>query len=273
MRGVLVFDADNTIWDTDAVFRTAQIALLQTLADGGLLDNPEAHLALLRAIDQRLMALYRRAEYPFDALPKALIMFFARHHSPEDAAEEAFDATNAQAYEPNHPLIQLAHTAFTAALRQVPPLFSDALTTLACLRAASSPTQHIAMILMSEGDIARIERVLSAHYFRERAFFDEILLLEKNAETMAYARSTGYRVLGEPDTAASIPAVLIGDSLKRDIRPANQAGFVTIYKPAAFKGFETPQADDETPAHMIRSLAELPRLLALLGFEIPAAAI
>ncbi|GEM_PF-1256306 len=272
MRSVIIFDADNTIWDTDAVFRSAQLALLQTLASDGLLDNPASHLTLLRAIDCHLMALHGKAEYGFDALALALIIAFTRHCSAEEAASEAFTEAQTQDFERYRPLIHMAHNTFADALHQPPPLFADALAILLSLRAASISASSIATILMTEGDTTRIERAFSAHRFRERTLFDEILILEKNADTMAYARSVGYRILCVSEETTPILTVFVGDSLKRDIQPANRAGFVTVYKPAAFKGFEIPQADDETPTHVIHSLAELPHLLARLGAEIQTVA-
>ena len=40
MGTIITFDVDNTIWDTDSVFRNAQLAMLNVLVDLGLIKAP-----------------------------------------------------------------------------------------------------------------------------------------------------------------------------------------------------------------------------------------
>ncbi len=59
MRVRLFADADNMLWDTNAVFGAAQLSLARNVADlsprPGLLDvEDEAALRLVRVLDQRL---------------------------------------------------------------------------------------------------------------------------------------------------------------------------------------------------------------------------
>src|SRR4051794_25138629 len=89
MRAVIVFDADNTLWDTDGVFRSAQIAMLQTLGKAGLPVSPESHFGTLRAVDQEIMSSVTQAEYDFRLLAFALILHFSQHQSITEAAQTA----------------------------------------------------------------------------------------------------------------------------------------------------------------------------------------
>ena len=68
MNSIIVFDADNTLWDTDGVFKNAQKALLQKLADADLLADPDSEISKLRAVDRQLFARMGRFEYNFKAL-------------------------------------------------------------------------------------------------------------------------------------------------------------------------------------------------------------
>jgi FMN phosphatase YigB (HAD superfamily) len=74
MKAVLIFDADNTLWDTDSVFRSAQLSLLRTLQKFHLLSDPEEHLSTLRTIDRELFEQMGRFEYDFKVLSIALII-------------------------------------------------------------------------------------------------------------------------------------------------------------------------------------------------------
>src|SRR5207253_5507680 len=83
MEAVVVFDADNTLWDTDSVFRSAQLALLQRFADAGLIHDVETELQTLRRLDAELGEQYGRAEYDFRVLIAALAKLYSRELSSE----------------------------------------------------------------------------------------------------------------------------------------------------------------------------------------------
>lgn len=271
MNGILIFDADNTIWDTDAVFRAAQIALLRRLLGGGLRDDPERQLQLLRDVDQRLISLHGQAEYDFKTLIAALAYHYSRHCSVSEAIDAVMATGISGMSDTLTSLIESAHQAFKLNLNHTPSLYPDAWPVLSKIRSSVLPSQRIILLLLSEGNKERIERILGAHAFRERDMFDEIILMEKNVEAMLLARTTGLHLLGlEPaqESAHLVPVVLVGDSMSRDIRPANKAKFVTIYKPSAFKGMESPQCADEEPNYYIHQLSEIPSILRQMGFYI-----
>jgi ribonucleotide monophosphatase NagD (HAD superfamily) len=83
----------------------------------------------------------------------------------------------------------------------------------------------------------------------------------KSKETFEQAKEIGLQLLSQTTGVKETAFVLIGDSLHRDIKFGNQAGFITVYKPSAFEGFETPNTSDEQPCYTIKSLEELPSIL------------
>jgi putative hydrolase of the HAD superfamily len=72
MHFVLIFDADNTLWDTNAVFHSAQVAMLETFETVDILSNARSQVERLRAIDRILIQRLERHEYDFRILATAL---------------------------------------------------------------------------------------------------------------------------------------------------------------------------------------------------------
>ena len=81
-------------------------------------------------------------------------------------------------------------------------------------------------------------------------------------------KQRGKELLPSTPSCSAAPAVLIGDSLHRDIKLGNQAGFITIYKPSPFKGDEKPLGADEHPDYTIAMLSELPAVLGDLDMAV-----
>ena len=57
-------------------------------------------------------------------------------------------------------------------------------------------------------------------------------------------------------------AVMIGDRLDNDIKPAKQLGMKTVWVKQGFGGFATPQCEAESPDHTVQGLEELPGLFS-----------
>ena len=86
MNAVIVFDADNTLWDTNAVFRTAQLELLRVFEKHGLVTSAEEELSTLRQIDQQLMSSLGNFEYDFVNLSRALDYYYGQKHTTLEQA-------------------------------------------------------------------------------------------------------------------------------------------------------------------------------------------
>jgi putative hydrolase of the HAD superfamily len=94
--------------------------------------------------------------------------------------------------------------------------------------------------------------------------FDDIALREKPRRAFSDVREgIDDALAGEPAAASEPDVVVIGDSLKRDVRPANAVGCTTVYCPGDFKGHEPPDSPGEPPEHTVSSLDEALDVLGL----------
>jgi putative hydrolase of the HAD superfamily len=265
MKALFVFDADNTLWDTDAVFRDAQLSLLRVLEDAGILDDADLEFPTLRMLDRELFAKLGRFEYDFQLLASVAVHYFSAQPEIDKALEMAYAPIS-----PNqggmHEVANKAYKAFDENLKQIPPLFNQSKEVLEQVRSITSTTNSVAMLLLSEGERGRLEKILKMHHM-QNGFFDKIIIEPtKNKEIFAKAKSIGEQLLFH-DQGESFSFV-VGDSLKRDIRFGNQCGFTTIYKPAGFMGVEASAETDDIPTHVIKSLIQLPILLTSIGLPI-----
>jgi FMN phosphatase YigB (HAD superfamily) len=253
LKEVVIFDGDNTLWDTDSVFRGAQIALLEVLEGNGFLRDPEAQLTVLRQVDQELASRLGAAEYDFRLLPVAMMLLYSRGETPDRAADLAIAGERSAASEAGNRPAEDAYTAYRAALQSVPPLYGGAESLLQNLG-----KRRAARLLFSEGARDRIERILRYHQLLERRLLDEVIIMPKDAVGYEHAKARALVWAGRTLTPRDKSLVfLLGDSLLRDIVPGNEAGFITIYKPSPFKGVEQPLSTAEAPALVVASLDEV----------------
>ncbi len=75
-RNLAIFDGDNTLWDTNAVFTDAQKDILRGLARAGIPADPELDFSLLRQVDDLLIKHFARHEYDNTYLSLCLIRHF-----------------------------------------------------------------------------------------------------------------------------------------------------------------------------------------------------
>ncbi len=273
MNAVLVFDADNTLWDTNAVFRRAQLDLVRVFVKAGYISDEESQLEILRALDRELSSQLGRFEYDFGLLSAAMAHHCFGASTIEEAVGRALQRRGENLDSDLSALIEEGYHTFEEGLRRIPPLYPDTASVLSSIRASHSTDIHIAILLFSEGNAARLERILQAHEIRDRSVFDEIIISDKSEESFQAAKLIGLQQLPERPSDTEKHFVMIGDSLQRDIKFGNQAGFVTVYKPTIFLGEETPREQDEQPDFVIRSLSELHSILRDIGIPvIPRAA-
>jgi putative hydrolase of the HAD superfamily len=259
MSAIIVFDADNTLWDTNAVFREAQIDLLSVFAEAGLLKNPKAALDTLRKIDRALVRLTGQFEYDFTFLARAVGHYYSGIINVEQAADFALK----QIESVSASVIEKSSAAFAQTLEEIPPLFGDTEEVLRCLTGTRSLQGSSVLILFTDGERLRIERILETYKLAESTF-DEVVIGRKTAESFNEVRLLGLDKLKSVGRSEA-KLLMIGDSLKHDIAPSKQAGFTTIYKPADFLGAEAPTNSDELPDFRIDSLGELADVLERMG--------
>ncbi|WP_251954476.1 HAD family hydrolase [Salinibacter ruber] len=156
-----------------------------------------------------------------------------------------------------------AAEAFRSALSAPPPLLDGAASLLRGVQAwrTARPDRRTS-VLFSEGAPDRLEVAFDAHGIGGGQYFDDIVLREKTPDTFRdVCHAIGNAVdLPEPQAAE---IVVIGDSLQRDIRPANATGCTTLYCPGDLWGRETPEEASEQPDYTLGTLDEALRILDL----------
>jgi putative hydrolase of the HAD superfamily len=297
----LVLDADNTLWDTNAVFGRAGDRMIQALdqpggppADGDaprgrstaetkgahpdpkdLLYRLSQHLPSVEAGQlglvqlARAAAFYRSARQPGDAggPPAAETRTGPdADHDPE-AARVRWAARQAQSDRPPPQLdaadIQKAATAFRTALNAAPPLLDGTRSLLDAVQdwRTARPGRRTS-VLFSEGEPDRLRVAFEAYHVGEGRYFDDIVLREKTPRTFREVCTTIERAVDRSDPPAA-GIVVVGDSLQRDIRPANAAGCTTVYCPGGLWGREQPEGPEEEPDYRVDRVDEVVSLFGL----------
>ena len=240
----LFVDADNTLWDTDAVFAHAQLALLGDVVSALGTSVPAGDaLAFIRAVDQALAERHHAGlRYPPRLLIRATEL--ALTGTPADAAARTAWKGNSQ-YHIDDDAAGAIEQSFFAALAIPPEPRPGVVEGLERLHA-----EDCLLLVISEGAKAKIDR--NAERLGIARFFDRVLEAPKSPEI--YRRV--LRLTGAPSRA-----YMVGDQLDRDIAPAKIAGIGTIYFPGGFQPRWSPAVEKVGPDHIIASFAEVPDIV------------
>lgn len=243
-RAFVVVDADNTLWDTNAVYANAQLALLSAVEDHVGVSCTGDRLAYLRIIDQALAQRHpQRLRYPARLLAQALASALDRGDASNAAALVLEGATEASLLD--ELIAQSIEKDFIDAL-QSPPSIRDGVHE--GLDAFQS--EGAVMVILTEGHKARVaanaEALGLAHYFSDLI------------EAVKTPRSFGELMERAP---SSDLAFVIGDQLQSDIRPAKTAGFTTIYFPGGFRPGWEPEVAEIAPDYQIKNFADAPPIV------------
>lgn len=257
---LLIFDADNTLWDTNAVFLGAQVAMLRPIVDHVSSLYPEAEVPTLRRVDRLLFQRLGKFEYDFRLLAVALVHHYLKECPIEDAACRAIEGSCSGFTAEELTLVDQAHGDYVSALQEIPPLLPDTRQVLSLLHEARCHGVGLALTLFSEGDPDRLGRILAAHDLAGDILFQATHIGPKSPESFELFREVGQSFLDLTDRAHSMTLV-VGDSLRREIQCGNRIGATTIYIPAEFMGVEQPADPNEKPDYCLARLGELPALL------------
>lgn len=243
-RATIFVDADNTLWDTDAVFAGAQLAMLDAVATalGASVPSGDA-LAFIRAIDQALAERHHAGlRYPPRLLIRATELAL-KGMPPDAAARTAWKGRSH--YNITDDIAGEIEQDFFAALATPPELRLGVVDGLEKLHAAGC-----LLLVISEGAKAKIDR--NAERLGVAMFFDRVIEAPKSPEI--YQRV--LRLTGAPARA-----FMVGDQLDRDIAPAKVAGIGTIYFPGGFQPRWSPTVQKVRPDHVVANFAEVPDIV------------
>lgn len=237
-------DADNTLWDTDGVFASAQLNLLAAIEQStGKKIIDSNRLALVRVADQALAERHHAGlRYP----PRLLINALADVLHGEDVERAARLALTGSG------VAQLSDD-------QAAPLISAYFDDLGH-RPGLRPGVHAGLValkdigctvlILTEGAQIRVKRTAE-----ELGLFDFFNRIVEGAKRPDLFRRM-LRLTDAPDNA-----FMVGDQLDRDIAPAKAAGVNTIYFPGGFQPRWAPDLQSTRPDHVIASFAEVPNIV------------
>ena len=227
---LICLDADDTLWHNMRHFNLAEDALL-----GMLQPFADAHVArdLLNACEARNLRLYGYGAKGF-----TLSMI-------ETAVELAGDALSKS-------LVSDILAAGRKLLAHPVELFDDVQDTLAELACQGR------LVLVTKGDLLHQESKLAASGLGD-LFSGIEIVSDKTAATFA-------RIFKQYGVAAG-EAIMAGDSMRSDIRPALEAGAWAAYIPqeGAWMHEHAPSPSDHRHFRQLTRLAELPHWIAAIG--------
>jgi putative hydrolase of the HAD superfamily len=243
-RVLVLVDADNTLWDTDAVYAAAQERLLERVGELMRIALPKRErLALVRDVDQEIAAIHHaRLRYPGSLLARGLSLRFQGVGSAEVARIVCRSRDKSEIAEND---AEELGSEFHADLQKRATLRTGVLEGMTEIGALG-----LRPMVVTEGHKKRCEELL--RFYQLEKFFQS--LLEAPKQIALYARL--FKLHGGYDRR-----FMIGDQLDRDISPAKQAGYVTIYFPSGFVPKWSPDKEAMQPDYEICSFIKVPEII------------
>lgn len=239
-ESVVLVDADNTLWDTDAVFRDAQLLLVARVeAVVGRISPAADRLDFIRAYDQALAQRHHlHLRYPPQLLVRSVGAGLAGV-PPHAAAQDAIAGKLSTSDPLNQACIESIVSDYLHALSQAPMLLPTVAEGVRTAKEAG-----LRLYVMTEGRIDKQKRILELHCLQ--AFFEGIWELTKEQAQFdrVRIRFAGCRVF------------VIGDQPDRDIVPAKAAGCSTVLVPSRFKPSWHSSAAYEAADHVATDFCE-----------------
>lgn len=243
MKTHLFTDADNTLWDTDAVFAAAQLDMLREVerhTGRHAPDEEDRGLAFLRTIDQRIAAAHPdHLRYPPVLLAQGLALVL------EGAGvEDAVARITAPDLAPSH-VFEPAQSRFLDAIRRIPPLRKGVREGLLAVTRAGIP-----VTIVTEERAERCRKWVAGH--RLDGLIDDVLSVRKTKEVYADLKRK----------AGPGRCFMVGDQIDRDVMAAAAAGFSTFYFPGGFAPYWATKLDATETTHIDRFDAIVPEIMA-----------
>lgn len=215
---VVLCDADNTLWDTDAVFAAAQERVLDwvELRIGKRCES-EDRLGFVRRYDQAIATRHHlHLRYPPILLVRSLAEGL-HGCAPESAAALVISGLHPS----NSIVVSDAETIVTDyldLLTAVPRLLPRVKEGLSLARES-----HLALFVLTEGRVEKQQRIIKTHHLS--SYFEAVFEIPKNVASFERFR----------ERFAATRVTIIGDQPDRDIEPARQAGLRAVLVPSRFR--------------------------------------
>jgi putative hydrolase of the HAD superfamily len=210
-------DADNTLWDTDAIYRAAHSSLLEELAVKLGIDAPTDGVAYVRQFDESLALAHPLGlRYPVELLVRAVAVGLQGAEVSEASIIALREGSGKHVSEIVEALLA---NKFRAVLKSLPAVRDGVRQGLARLSALNVP-----FYVLSEGGKDRVSGTLARLDLPSPNGVIEIKKTSKDSFSMIRTQ-----------LAPLVPLVMVGDQLDRDIAPAREAGIRTVLFPGTFE--------------------------------------
>lgn len=239
-RATVFIDADNTLWDTNAVFADAQLGLLADVEGAiGVATGGKSDLAFVRSVDQAIASRHHAGlRYPVALLIRGLELSLGG--LPAEAAARAA-WSGGRNFQIDEQISKKIEQRYFDQLSAQPAIRNGVMEGLEGLRA-----QNALLFVVTEGAKTKVEA--TAERLGLAGYFERVIAAPKTPDL--YRRV--LRLAGTPQMA-----FMVGDQLDRDIGPAKSAGLRTIYFPGGFQPKWLPGVSEVNPDHIISSFAEV----------------
>ncbi|TXG96740.1 MAG: HAD family hydrolase [Nevskiaceae bacterium] len=243
MEPHLFTDADNTLWDTDAVFAAAQLDMLRQVESVIGREAPpdeDRGLAYVRRLDQKIASRHPdHLRYPPALLARGLAIVLQGRN-----IEEALALISGPEVRPDQ-VFESAQSRFLEAVRSLPPLRKGVREGLLALSDAAVP-----VTIVTEEKAVSCRKFLAGHSLEH--LIDDIVSVRKTSAAYVDLR----RRVG------SARCFMVGDQVDRDILAATAAGYSTFYFPGGFSPYWNADLDIGEALRVDRYDAIVPDILA-----------
>lgn len=215
---VVLTDADNTLWDTDAVFANAQLGILRAIEDElGVPCRAQDRLAFVRMYDQALAAKHHlHFRYPPLLLSFAIAIGLGGTRADEAAGLAIGGSERARIL--SIPAAERIVADYRLTLNEAPSLLPGVRDGLARAAAAG-----LDVYVLTEGRIEKQRETIAHHGLT--GSFTGVFEVTKNTQQ--------FERMNRRFAPARI--VMVGDQPDRDITPAVQAGCLAVLIPSKFR--------------------------------------
>lgn len=243
---LIIFDGDDTLWDTSSIFVTAQLLALEKISKlcGNI--DPNEEYKTLRMFDDRLIQLNNKSEYDFTMLFLSLIKHYKENKDINSTIKKSIKIIKST--EPNMDKEESGkiNNDFLINLKIIPRLYPDTIYTL-----EKTIEKGFINILISEGGEERIKQVLN--YYNLWDFFNNAYMFRKNPESYKKIVSDLINLYSIKNNEI----IVVGDLLDRDIYYGNMVNATTIHKPGGYKPNQKPKNKFEFPDYTIKNISDL----------------
>jgi putative hydrolase of the HAD superfamily len=227
-RGVVIFDADDTLWETQPLYEKAKQTFARKMAHLGF--GRQEALTLLEDIDAKNASLFG----------------FSRRRFPRSMVQTYRQLCGLAGRRPRREVEKQVRAIGECVFRVLPEVYPGTRRALRALR------RQFRLVLATKGDAAVQTRRIEALKFK--LLFDRIYLLRKKD-------SVEYRRIIRDLRADPKNVYVVGDSIRSDVNPALELGIRAFWIPRLNWAFE--HAIARAGARRVSSVVEVANRLVV----------